>query len=95
MSLLLRRFLAVERLAREAGDGTVGTVGQVTIEPGLRNVVPGGAIVSLDIRSVDDGKLASVFQSVIAHAHEIAGARGATIDVVEIQRQPPTPMDRI
>lgn len=85
--------LAVERLAREAGDGTVGTVGQLTLQPGLRNVIPGRATVALDIRSVDEGTLTSVFQSAVARAREMAGARDATIDIVEHQRQSPTPMD--
>jgi hydantoinase/carbamoylase family amidase len=84
---------AVERFAREAGDGTVGTVGQVTLEPGLRNVVPGRATVALDIRSVDESKLASVFQSAVSHARAAAEARGAAIEVVEHQDQAPTPMD--
>ena len=34
-------ILEVERLAREAGDGTVGTVGEIEFQPGLINVVPG------------------------------------------------------
>ncbi len=86
-------ILAVERFAREAGEGTVGTVGKVTLEPGLRNVIPGLATVALDIRSVDEEKLGSVFESSVAEARSAAAARGATVEVVEHQRQPPTPMD--
>jgi allantoate deiminase len=85
--------LAVERLACEAGDGTVGTVGQLALEPGLRNVIPGRATVALDIRSVDDEKLVSVFESTIRQASSAAAARSATLEVVEHQRQPPTSMD--
>ncbi len=33
--------LQLERLAIEAGDGTVGTIGELTVSPGLINVVPG------------------------------------------------------
>ena len=58
-------ILAVERFAREAGEGTVGTVGKVTLEPGLRNVIPGLATVALDIRSVDEEKLGSVFNQAL------------------------------
>ena len=85
--------LTVERLAREAGDGTVGTVGQLMLEPGLRNVIPGRTTVALDIRSVDDDSLTSVFESTVARTRTAADARGATVEVVELQRQPPVPMD--
>jgi hydantoinase/carbamoylase family amidase len=86
-------IIAVERLARAAGEGTVGTVGYVTLEPGLRNVIPGLAEVALDIRSVDDDKLTNVFDLTVAAARSEAESRGATVYVVEHQRQPPAPMD--
>jgi amidase, hydantoinase/carbamoylase family len=86
-------ILAVERLARAAGEGTVGTVGHVTLEPGLRNVVPGLARVALDIRSVDEDELTTVFETTVSAARSAASAHGATVEVVEHQRQPPTPMD--
>jgi len=85
--------LAVERLTQVAGDGTVGTVGQLVFEPGLRNVIPGRATVALDIRSVDQGQLTSVVESTIELARSSAAARGAAVEVVEHQRQPPTQMD--
>jgi acetylornithine deacetylase/succinyl-diaminopimelate desuccinylase-like protein len=50
-------------------------------------------MVGLDIRSIDEERLTSVFESTVAAADSAATARGATIDVVEHQRQPPTPMD--
>ena len=86
-------IIALERLALAAGEGTVGTVGEVTLEPGLRNVIPGLSTVALDIRSVDTDKLTSVFESAVAAAHSAAAVREATVEVVEHQRQPPTPMD--
>jgi hydantoinase/carbamoylase family amidase len=85
--------LAVERLSRAAGEGTVGTVGQITFEPGLRNVIPGLATVALDIRSVQEEKLRSVFESTVAAARSVAAVCGATVEVVQHQQQPPTPMD--
>ncbi|MGH3018662.1 MAG: hydantoinase/carbamoylase family amidase, partial [Gaiellaceae bacterium] len=47
-----RLILEVERLARKAGDGTVGTVGEIEFQPGIINVVPGRARLSLDTRGV-------------------------------------------
>jgi len=86
-------IVALERIALAAGEGTVGTVGNIALDPGLRNVIPGLATVALDIRSVDADKLTSVYESAAAAAHSAAAVRGATVEVVEHQRQPPTPMD--
>jgi allantoate deiminase len=45
--------LAVEALARQV-PGLVATVGQLTIQPGVSNVIPGQVILSLDVRHQDD-----------------------------------------
>jgi len=38
-------------------DGAVATVGQVTVEPGGTNVIPGRVVVSVDARAPDAGRL--------------------------------------
>src|SRR5215211_443821 len=43
-------MLELERIAKEAGKGTVGTVGEIELRPNLINAVPGQARFSLDIR---------------------------------------------
>jgi len=45
--------LAVEALTRET-PGLVATVGQLAVEPGASNVIPGRAVLSLDVRHQDD-----------------------------------------
>ena len=45
--------LAVEALAREV-PGLVATVGQVDVQPGASNVIPGEVTLSLDVRHQDD-----------------------------------------
>ena len=45
--------LAGEALARET-PGLVATVGQLAVEPGASNVIPGRAVLSLDVRHQDD-----------------------------------------
>ena len=45
--------LAVEAAARSS-PGLVATVGQIQVEPGASNVIPGRASLSLDVRHQDD-----------------------------------------
>jgi acetylornithine deacetylase/succinyl-diaminopimelate desuccinylase-like protein len=43
-----------------AVDGAVGTVGQVYVEPGAANVIPGRVRVSVDVRAPDQARLDSL-----------------------------------
>ncbi|MQA85836.1 MAG: hydantoinase/carbamoylase family amidase [Streptosporangiales bacterium] len=88
-------LLELQRLARRANEKvpTVGTVGEVSLDPGLINVVPGGARFSLDIRGVDDRVVGEVFHQLSGFAHERAGREGMTATVTERQTVPVTPMD--
>jgi allantoate deiminase len=45
--------LAVEAFGRET-DGLVATVGQLSVQPGASNVIPGQVTLSLDVRHPDD-----------------------------------------
>jgi hydantoinase/carbamoylase family amidase len=66
---------AVEEYA--AGKaGLVATVGQLTVEPGAVNVVPGQVTISLDVRHADDSLRVLATESLIDAAGEIARARG-------------------
>jgi hydantoinase/carbamoylase family amidase len=86
-------ILEVERLAREAGDGTVGTVGEVELQPGIINVVPGRARLSLDTRGVVEEGFQSVAGGVESFAQEAAAERGLTATYRQRQTLPVTPMD--
>jgi hydantoinase/carbamoylase family amidase len=88
-----RVVLEVERLAREAGDGTVGTVGELEFEPGIINVVPGRARLSLDTRGVVEEGFQSVARGVEAFAQEAAAENGLTASYRQRQTLPVTPMD--
>jgi allantoate deiminase len=48
-----RFVLAVEALARST-EGLVATVGQLVVEPGASNVIPGHVALSLDVRHAQD-----------------------------------------
>ncbi len=87
-------MLELERLARAAGNGTVGTVGEMELQPGLVNVVPGLARFSLDIRGVDQDALTDVANSIAAFATDAAQRRGMTTEFTPRQAVPATPMDK-
>jgi len=88
-----RVILEVERLAREAGDGTVGTVGEIEFQPGIINVVPGRARLSLDTRGVVEQEFHAVAQGIESFAQEAAAERGLTASYRQRQTLPVTHMD--
>ncbi len=82
--------LAVERIARSRPD-SVGTVGEIAVRPGAKNVVPGECVFSLDLRAArdHDGLVHEVLDAVTA----IASARGVEASVDDLARVPVTPLD--
>jgi len=86
-------MLELERLAREAGKGTVGTVGEIELRPNLINAVPGKARFSLDIRGVDEEGFRGVARDIAAFAKDAAERRGMTADYAQRQTLPATPLD--
>jgi len=82
--------LAVERIARGRPD-SVGTVGEIAVRPGAKNVVPGECILSLDLRAArdHDGLVREVLDAVTS----IATARGVDASVDDLARVPVTPLD--
>ncbi|MBS1676708.1 MAG: Zn-dependent hydrolase [Actinobacteria bacterium] len=85
--------LAVERLAAAAGSGTVGTVGELEVDPGLINVVPGRARASLDVRGVDDSLVRRVVDGAVEVARDAGARRGVEVTCAERTSISATPMD--
>lgn len=84
--------LAVERAARSQPDA-VGTVGEIAVRPGAKNVVPGQCVFSLDIRAPDDASLEAVVQEVRSAVAGAASARGLDASVDVLSRVPVTKLD--
>ena len=72
-------MLAVESVARRR-QGTVATVGQLTVEPGARNVIPGEARMTLDVRHTSNAVLREAIADLRAEAQRIASAREVELD---------------
>lgn len=47
----------VREIAERLGGQQVGTVGSIALEPGLINVIPGSATMTVDLRNSDEGQL--------------------------------------
>jgi allantoate deiminase len=82
--------LAVEQIAGERPD-SVGTVGEISVRPGAKNVVPGECVFSLDLRAARDHD--GLVQEVLATLMSIASVRGVEVTVDDLARVPATPLD--
>jgi allantoate deiminase len=82
--------LAVEQIAGERPD-SVGTVGEIAVRPGAKNVVPGECVFSLDLRAARDHD--GLVQEVLATLMSIASVRGVEVTVDDLARVPVTPLD--
>jgi allantoate deiminase len=91
---LAETIVELERLARAAGQGTVGTVGEIEIDPGIINAIAARVRFSLDIRGPVDDAYRGVARDVTAFAESAARSRGLTATGKERQNLPATPMDK-
>jgi allantoate deiminase len=62
-----------------AVEGT-GTVGRLDVEPGGRNVIPGRAVMTLDVRDPDDATRRAAVARLREQAGEIAARRGVQVE---------------
>jgi allantoate deiminase len=85
-------IVAVESIAL-ATDGLVATVGKVVVEPNAGNVVPGKAIVSLDVRHAHDGSRTAALDKMMDSANAIASRRGLALERTDRLNQAAVPMD--
>jgi allantoate deiminase len=72
--------LDVEREAR-ARPGLVATVGQLLVQPGAVNVIPGQVDLSLDVRHADDATRARAAEQILERANAIANRRKLALAV--------------
>jgi allantoate deiminase len=84
--------LAVESAARAITDA-VGTVGEIAVRPGAKNVVPGECVFSLDLRARDDATVEHLGRDVRAAIRRIGDARRVRSTVDVLTRVPAVPLD--
>jgi allantoate deiminase len=76
--------LAVEEVAR-AEPGAVGTIGQMAVQPGASNVIPGSVTLSLDVRHQDNATLQATVETLRERAEQISKSRGVALEWELIQ----------
>jgi N-carbamoyl-L-amino-acid hydrolase len=71
----------VHRVAMDHQPDAVGAVGQANVWPNSRNVIPGRAVFTIDIRSPEQAKLDSMRSIIEAEAPKIAAELGLGIEI--------------
>ncbi len=71
--------------------GCVATIGDIAIEPGSFNVVPGRATLKLDCRALEGARLDALEQALTGRAEAEAHALGLDVSVHRVGRVDPVP----
>lgn len=82
--------LAVETLARKQ-SGLVATIGQVSVQPGASNVIPGQVALSLDVRHQDDAVRGQAREQLYELARTICAQRTIALDWRSVQESSTIP----
>ncbi|HYG42263.1 MAG TPA: Zn-dependent hydrolase [Bordetella sp.] len=89
-SHLVQAVIAIANAHQPHGRGTVG---EIHVHPGSRNVIPGQVRLTADLRHEDEATLTRMHQAWHQAAQDVAQRHGVTIEVKDVQYFPPTPFD--
>ncbi len=84
-----RYVAAVDRIVRAEGQA-VGTVGRLSVAPGARNVIPGRVDASLELRSLDEARIARLFEAIKRECTQIAEGNGTAFEFTLAQSRGPS-----
>ncbi|MDP8949611.1 MAG: Zn-dependent hydrolase [Actinomycetota bacterium] len=84
----------IEAAAAETGTA-VGTVGQLDLEPGGINIIPGKVRFSLDLRDIDEEVRDRVESRILEGAEEACRRRGVRLEIETLQRLAPAPCSEL
>ena len=90
---MARIIEAVHRIAMAHQPDAVGAVGQANVYPNSRNVIPGKAVFTIDIRSPDLAKLNAMRAALEAEAPQIAAELGLGIEIEAVGHFDPVTFD--
>ena len=82
----------VADLAREAGGGTVATVGWIAVKPGGFNIIPGQAEFSVDIRAGKAEHVDAVGRQLEQLVQQVAQANCVECEITHLMKVPPVQM---
>lgn len=81
----------VNRIGLEGGEEACATVGIIDVHPHSRNVIPGRAFLTVDLRHPDDAILDDFHARFQSGAEEICRALGLGLEIKEFWHFPSTP----
>lgn len=81
--------VAMERIAAESGETTVGTVGWINVQPGTINTIPGKVELVFDIRDIDVNNLEKAVNSIRSFSSEVCKKRNIELQLEEVVRFDP------
>ncbi len=85
-------ILSVNRIAKEVGDGTVGTVGEIQVSPNASNVIPGHVEFSVDVRSTKEENIKRVYDEFLKEIDNIKEEEDIDIEITKSLYVPPVNM---
>ncbi len=83
----------VRRLVTATGHGQVGTVGQIILDPNLINVIPRQAVITVDLRNIDETLLQQVENQLTAFIEKLADEEQVTVSRRQLARFQPVKFD--
>ncbi|MGO4907205.1 Zn-dependent hydrolase [Pseudorhodobacter sp. W20_MBD10_FR17] len=83
----------VHQIAMSHQPGAVGAVGHANVYPNSRNVIPGKAVFTVDIRTPDQDKLDAMKAEVMRAAHAVAAELGLGIEIEDVGHFDPVTFD--
>jgi N-carbamoyl-L-amino-acid hydrolase len=84
----------VRDITRQLGGRQVGTVGAIGLQPGLINVIPGKATMTVDLRNTDNEELKQAERLLDDFLDELRTSEGVTIETERLARFDPVHFDK-
>jgi N-carbamoyl-L-amino-acid hydrolase len=83
----------VREITGQLGGQQVGTVGVMELEPGLINVIPAKAHITVDLRNTDNGRLRQAEKLLAEFIEKLAASEGVEIETARLARFDPVRFD--
>jgi beta-ureidopropionase / N-carbamoyl-L-amino-acid hydrolase len=87
-------IIAINEAALSLDGRQVATVGQIAVTPGGANVIPGKAVISLDLRDLSAAKMDLLFNIIKHKADSIARLNGTEITFIPKEVKEPVKTDK-
>jgi len=84
LSVASKIICKIDSYAKEAGEGTVATVGVLTVKPGAANIVPGEVTFTVDIRSKNANCIKEVKRKIIEDIYAKAKAANVKSEIIDM-----------